>query len=72
MLVSHSSLHYHRHCLEMANALMSSVDNPATWVDVMFAGTMQNRLMRINKSFERLCEQYFFFYLSKVYRLEET
>ena len=44
MLASHSSLHYHRHCLEMADALKSSVDNPATRVDVMFGGTIQKQI----------------------------
>ena len=43
-LASHSSLHYHRHCLEMADALKSYVDNPATWVDVMFGGTIQKQI----------------------------
>ena len=43
-LASHSSLHYHRHCLEMADTLRSSVDNPATRVDVIFAGTIQKQI----------------------------
>ena len=38
-LANHSSLHNHRHCLAMADALKSSVDNPRTRIDVMFTRT---------------------------------
>lgn len=40
-LASHSSLHYHRHCLAMADSLKSSVNNPAARVDTMFSGAVQ-------------------------------
>ena len=40
-LANHCSLHYHQHCLAMADALMSSVDNPRTRIDVMFSDAIQ-------------------------------
>ena len=40
-LANHSSLHYHRYCLAMTDALKSSVDNPRTLIDVMFSDDIQ-------------------------------
>ena len=43
-LASHFSLHYHWHCLAMADSLMSSVNNPAARVDTMFSGAVQENI----------------------------
>lgn len=53
MVASHSSLHYHRHCLEIADALKSSVDNPVTRVDVMFGSAIQKQINDQNKQIIR-------------------
>ncbi len=44
ILANHSSLHYHRNCLAMADTLKLSVENPSTRVDVMFSDSIQKKI----------------------------
>ena len=41
----------------MADTLKFSVENPATWVNLMFSDAIQKD-MRLNMFFGRLCERY--------------
>ena len=59
-LAKHSSLHYHQDCLAMADALKSSVDKPATRIDVMFSDAIKKTFTRMSRYFGRLCKQYSF------------
>ena len=41
---NHSSLCYHKECLQNADILMATVDNPASRIDVIASSTLQVQL----------------------------
>jgi len=59
-LTSHSKAAYHSDCLQVADVLKATIENPNARLDVMQSTALKLKLMKISTSYARLCMQHCF------------